>query len=661
MSSPAEAQAPRGRAWIAWLAAVFLAALVPRLVYTAQFERSHPQAQRLTIDEASYDSWAREIAGGDWIGSEVFFQEPLYPYALGVVYGLAGTEVAAQRSFARTTQALLGAATAVLVALLGARIASRKSGLVAGFALALYRPAIWMGALLLKPALFLPLLTLFAIALLSTRGLESAAPRVRLGRWLIVGVLAGLGALLRGNMLILSPLFVGWPLARAWIQRSGALAGLPSCAAVALGIALVLLPVALRNRAVGGRLVLTTSGAGTNVYGGNNPLNPYGLATEFPWVRGVPEHEATDWLHEAERRVGRALDPAEVSSYWLGQAVESALREPALHLSILWNKLRLSLGAYEVPDNHFIEWDARFVPFLELPLPGFAILGTLGLAGLLLALGRAVRRRAPPNPAALELAALTLLYLATIVLTVTSERVRLALVPLLLPFAAAWITGLRRTPRELGVALASLAGAALFVLWPILPREKLREDFEERDHNLAVVLLAEPVDVEGAARVAGELERRHPSDPRVLILCADIDYRLARRELESPRVDDAARAQAGEHLKRALARLEHAASSDKPTARFQAAALSGAILQYLGHWADAEERYRAALLFDPSDRDLRRRLAVAVAERAVAAPDPQARRRGLEEALALVRALLAERSEAELEGLAARFSDALGS
>jgi len=659
VSPPAQAQSPRGRAWLAWLAAVFLTALVPRLVYSAQFERDHPQADRLPIDERSYDRWARELAGGDWIGHEIFFQEPLYAYGLGVVYELAGSEPHAQRELARTIQAVLGAATSVLVALLGARVVSRKAGLVAGFCMALYRPAIWMGALLLKPALFLPVLTLFAIALLSTRGLESARPSVRLWRWLLVGVLAGVGALLRGNMLILSPLFAAWPVARALWQRQRVAPAIGSAAAIGLGVALALAPVALRNRAVGGRLVLTTSGAGTNVYGGNNPYNPYGLATEFPWVRGVPEHEAGDWKHEAERRLGRALDPAEVSRYWLGQALESAREHPALHASILWNKLRLTLGSYEVPDNHFIEWDARYVPFLQLPLPGFAVVGTLGLAGLLIALVRTARRRAPPRPEALELAALFALYLGTIVLTVTSERVRLALVPLLLPFAAAWLLGLRRAPRELAVSLASLAAAALLVLLPVLPEAKRDADFDERDHNLAVGLLTDPVDLDGAAKLAADLERLHPADPRVQILNADVDYRLARRQLDA--ADPAVRARAGEGVVRALSRLEHAAESDKPTLRFQAQALSAAILQYLGRWPEAEERYRSALLFDPSDRDVRRRLAVVIAERAVAASEPEARRRGLQEALALVRALLDEQHEPELEDLAARFDRALGS
>jgi 4-amino-4-deoxy-L-arabinose transferase-like glycosyltransferase len=659
VSTPAEARAPHGRGWLAWLAAVFVAALVPRLIYSAQFERSHPQAQRLAIDEAAYDRWARELASGDWVGREIFFQEPLYAYSLGIVYSLAGDEPAAQRSLARTLQAILGAATAVLVALLTARVVSRKAGLVAGFALALYRPAIWMGALLLKPALFLPLITTFAIALISTRGLESARAGARLARWLLVGLLAGIGALLRGNMLILSPLFIAWPVARALAQHKKPAPALGSSAAVLLGIALVLLPVALRNRAVGGRLVLTTSGAGTNVYGGNNPHNPYGLATEFPWVRGVPEHEAGDWRHEAERRLGRTLDPSQVSRYWLGQAVDSALAEPGLHLSILWNKLRLTLGAYEVPDNHFIEWDARYVPFLRLPWPGFGVVGSVGLAGLLLVIARSLGKRAQRDPAALELAALFALYLGTIVLTVTSERVRLALVPLLLPFGALWVLSLRRSVRELALPLTCLAVAALFVLVPTLPVAKRQSDFDERDHNLAVGLLTDPVDLDGAAQLASALERRHPADPRVLVLCADVEYRLARRALDDPGLDDPARARAGEGVLRALARLQRAAASEKPIERFQADALCGAILQYLGRWAEAEERYRAALHFDPADRDLRRRLAVAIAERAVIAPEPAARRSGLEEALQIVRALLAEQADPELADLAERFDQAL--
>ena len=41
-------------------------------------------------DSRGYDEWARRIAAGDWLGRDVFYQAPLYPYLLGVIYAVAG-------------------------------------------------------------------------------------------------------------------------------------------------------------------------------------------------------------------------------------------------------------------------------------------------------------------------------------------------------------------------------------------------------------------------------------------------------------------------------------------------------------------------------------------------------------------------------------------
>lgn len=66
-----------------FLVALVLVAFGLRALVVGQYERSHPQAENPVIDEESYERWGLELAGGDWIGDEVFFQEPLYPYALG--------------------------------------------------------------------------------------------------------------------------------------------------------------------------------------------------------------------------------------------------------------------------------------------------------------------------------------------------------------------------------------------------------------------------------------------------------------------------------------------------------------------------------------------------------------------------------------------------
>jgi len=636
------------RSSLAWwkLLVVALLALALRVVCVAQYEAGHPLANRPAIDEASYDSWAREIAAGDVVGKEIFFQEPLYPYALGGVYAAAGDDPARQRSVARYAQAVLGALTCVLVALLAAKLFGESAGLLAGLALALYAPAIWFCALLLKPNLFLPLLAAFLLRLV-----DAQRPR----DWLFVGLLAGLGALLRGNMLVLLPFVVAWPVAKALARRESKFRALASGALVAAGVALALTPVVLRNHHVGGRFVLTTSGAGTNFYGGNNLDNAYGVATEFDWVRGIPEHEAGDWRREASRRAGRELDPTETSSYWLNAALDSMAEHPLEHARILWRKFRLALNRYETPDNHFFEWDARYVPLLRVKLPGFAVVGLAGLVGMALFLADRVRS-APREPGALQVLAFFVLYLGTIVATVMSDRARLPLVPLLAPFAAWAVLEQRRwldEPKRMLALTPAFAAAAWLVLAPATPVERAEQDFDERDHNLAVKLLEEG-ELSGVEPIVQRLTARHGGAARVNLLAAEYEYRSARRTLDARPRDARVPAEAASSIDSAFKRLENVSKRGSAQERFRAHALAGAMHQYFGSWRKAEESYRAALSFDPSDRDLRRRLAVVVAEYGMAQPAGPARAQRLAESIALLEALLAEAHDAEIAALLER-------
>ena len=61
-----------------------------RLLHWAAVGRL-PFVDQLVLDSAEYDRWARTLAAGDWLGSEPFFQAPLYPYLIGLVYRLAAT------------------------------------------------------------------------------------------------------------------------------------------------------------------------------------------------------------------------------------------------------------------------------------------------------------------------------------------------------------------------------------------------------------------------------------------------------------------------------------------------------------------------------------------------------------------------------------------
>src|SRR5437899_24001 len=68
------------RPWFAL--AIFAVALLVRLIHVWQIRRS-PYYSTLLGDSRGYDDWARQIAAGDWLGHDVFYQAPLYPYVLG--------------------------------------------------------------------------------------------------------------------------------------------------------------------------------------------------------------------------------------------------------------------------------------------------------------------------------------------------------------------------------------------------------------------------------------------------------------------------------------------------------------------------------------------------------------------------------------------------
>jgi hypothetical protein len=96
--------------------------------------------------------------------------------------------------------------------------------------------------------------------------------------------------------------------------------------AFVLGLAIVLLPVAVRNYAVSGGFYITTSQAGPNFYIGNNPKAD-GSYMSLRYGRGAPEFERQDATELAEHALGRTLTPGEVSGYWTDKAF--AHHEPA--------------------------------------------------------------------------------------------------------------------------------------------------------------------------------------------------------------------------------------------------------------------------------------------------------------------------------------------
>src|SRR5215207_5059717 len=292
---------------------VFLVAFAVRLVHVWQL-RSSPFFDTLLGDASGYDLWAQRLAAGDWIGSDVFYQAPLYPYFLGLVYALFGRDLL----IVRVVQALIGSASCVLLGLAGARWFSKRVGLVAGLALALWAPAIFFDAIIQKSVLdmFFMCLALWLIS-----GIRDQGSGIGAGGAL--GAAMAALSLTRENGLLLVAVVLAW---LVWKSR-------PAALAFVAGLALIFAPVVIRNYSVDGGFYLTTSQFGSNFYIGNNP-NADGTYASIRFGRGSPEFERLDATEVAQEAVGRTLSPAEVSRFWTERAMAFITSQPGKWLKL---------------------------------------------------------------------------------------------------------------------------------------------------------------------------------------------------------------------------------------------------------------------------------------------------------------------------------------
>ena len=127
---------------------IFVFALVIRALHIWQLN-AEPFLSLLLGDAQSYDAWAQQIASGNWLGKEVFYQAPLYPYFLGSVYTIFSKDIV----IVRVCQAVLGALSCVFLTDSCRRFFSKKAGIIAGLILAAYAPAIFFDGIIGKSAL----------------------------------------------------------------------------------------------------------------------------------------------------------------------------------------------------------------------------------------------------------------------------------------------------------------------------------------------------------------------------------------------------------------------------------------------------------------------------------------------------------------------------
>jgi len=592
-----------GREAARWSLLIFGIALAVRAVVLLELGNEPIFGLRMG-DGRVYHLWAKVIASGNWLGDEVFYQAPLYPYFLAVIYRIGGDSLL----FVRVIQVVLGAFGCALLAQAGWRLVSKPVGILAGLGLAVYAPALFADVMIQKSVL-----DLFCVCLMLAVMAEiDAQPRPRTRSAVGLGLIVGALVLTRENTLVFVAVLVPWlALLPGRARRARGVA----VALFVAGLAGVLLPVAARNWVVGGEFHLTTSQFGHNFYIGNNPAAD-GTYKPLVYARGEPLVERDDAKAIVARALGRSPTPAEVSDFYTDRALDYIRSDPAGWVALLGRKLLLAVNAVELVDteDQYTWAEYSWMLWTSGRVFHFGVLAPLACLGAFVTWS--ARRRL------WVLYALTGVYLGSLLLFYIFARYRLPIVPIAMLLAAAGVVGARAFVREAARsravgALAATVLVAVVANWPLLDPRYMRSvthynlanelvakdhealgvrHYEEAielypdnavaNHNLGVVLARQ--------RKLGLAQRRLEEALRIYPEYAEAHFNLARVLVESHEP-----APAIEHYRAGLA-----IEPGRPEIHVEL----GRVLADRGDREAAREQFERALSLEPGNEEARRAL-----------------------------------------------------
>lgn len=345
-------------------------------------EHSHsPSFGVPTLDQKYYDTVARMLLAGEDLHELHGFRPLLYPMFLAGCYKLGGTWGI---DLALFLQHLLGIATGLIAALLGARLFRHKLCGILGGILYLLAPVplYFEGELLIEPSyiflIFLCLLLLVHAA--ESTGFKSAA------LWTLCGALTILASQARANILIFMAVFPLFAALRWWCSANSS-ALLPLLGL--LGGLIMAIPWGFVNLRQSDHFHLMPNAGGVALYLGNKPAadgmvpeQERRIATGERYQDSV-EVWAREEYESAMRADGKTpdTDPMAISRYWTRRTIDEIKAHPATWSRLMLKKTWLTFWNAEIPNNKafaFLQQEffwLRFLPVRWAVLLAFAPVG----------------------------------------------------------------------------------------------------------------------------------------------------------------------------------------------------------------------------------------------------------------------------------------------
>lgn len=338
---------------------VFFIALFVRIGQFFFLRANDPSFNQLLdgVDTKTYDDLARTILAGDWLlkSAPVHFMGPLYAYFLATVYGLFGHHYEAVHA----VQYFFGAASAATLFFAARAWFSNRVAFLAGLFPACSATLIVYEGYLLPEGLIFFMVSL----ILLLAGLVRRNPD-KLGYWLMMGLMLGLTAIQRANILLCAFGFVLWITIGVSEHKPRRRSTL--IAVFTLGIAFAITPVTLHNRVFGGQWTLITGNGPVNFYIGNG-IEANGAFNNAPMFD----------QHEKEVLSG--------TTTWGKLLVDEIKSDPSRWVALMLKKTYLFWAAYDPPDNFNYALYKQFSPLTQSGQLPYYLIASLGLVGMVIA------------------------------------------------------------------------------------------------------------------------------------------------------------------------------------------------------------------------------------------------------------------------------------
>ncbi len=473
-----------------WRQAAIVAAvaLLARILFWLPASRSLFM-QVPVVDASFFDQWARALIDGRPFETQAFFKPPLAGYLLAALYRL-GLGMPA----VLVLQLSVGIVTSVLTFAVARLVFSPRIAFAGALAAAALPILPFFEAQMVAEAWTMALAQ--GSLLLFLQAVIAPARRGNL-RFAASGVLLGLAALGRPNVLIVLPVLGVW----LWRQgRAGAAPGRRAIVPVVLGCLFAISPATLHNLRYG-EFVPVSANFGVNLYTGNSD--------GADGVSAIPVGVRWDGLQLSARQRG-AVKPGAFSDLMASDSLKWMAAHPGQELQLLLKKTVLLLNAREGRNNINPRWlaEKEGVFVLARWWPGTWLLLPLAVAGLIFV---------PRDPRVELLRWLVVVQAAAILPFFAAARFRAPLLPLAALFAAAFVAKCLEWRRVDARRFALAAGtvAALFVVGNIdwyglgAPRWLAQDEF-----NLGVINMRPFGDRQpDLAQAAGHLRRATELDP----------------------------------------------------------------------------------------------------------------------------------------------------